>query len=52
MKKRFPTVFHESCLALETMCVSAGKVGFQVELYPAALIAPVGAATADLIAEG
>ena len=52
MKKRFPTLFHESCLELETMCVSAGKVGFQVELKPAALIALVGAATADLIAEG
>ena len=52
MKKRFPTLFHESCLELETMCVSAGKVGFQVELNPAALIALVGAATADLIAEG
>ena len=52
MKKRFPTLFHESCLELETMCVSAGKVGYQVELNPAELIALAGAATADLIAEG
>ena len=52
MKKRFPTVFHESCLALETMCVSAGKVGFQVEVNPAGLIALVGASAADLIVEG
>ena len=48
MKKRFPTVFHESCLEHETICVSAGKVGFQVELKPAELIALVGASAADL----
>ena len=52
MKKRFPTVFHESCLGLETMCVSAGKVGFQVEVKPADLIALVGGTTADVIVEG
>ena len=52
MKKRFPTVFHESCLEHETICVSAGKVGFQVEVRPADLIALVGASTADLIVEG
>jgi len=49
MKKRFPTVFHESCLAQKTICVSAGKVGFQVELKPADLIALVGGTTANLI---
>lgn len=49
MKKRFPTVFHQSCLEHETVCVSAGKVGFQVEVNPAELIALVGAFTADLI---
>ena len=52
MKKRFPTVFHQSCLDHGTICVSAGKVGFQVELKPADLIALVGAATADIIVEG
>lgn len=52
MKKRFPTVFHESCLEQDTICVSAGKVGFQVEVKPADLIALVDAATADLIVEG
>ncbi len=51
MKKRFPTVFHEGCLSRETICVSAGKVGFQVEVRPADLIALVGAATADLISD-
>ena len=52
MKKRFPTVFHRSCLGYETICVSAGKVGFQVEVRPADLTALVGASTADLIVEG
>lgn len=28
MKKLFPTVFHQTCLDHETICVSAGKVGF------------------------
>lgn len=49
MKKPFPTVFHESCLEQRTICVSAGKVGFQVEVKPGDLIALVGASTADLI---
>ena len=52
MKKRFPTVFHESCLERETICVSAGKVGFQVEVSPRALIALVDGMTADVTAEG
>lgn len=51
MKKLFPTVFHESCLEMETICVSAGKIGFQVEVRPADLIALVRGRTADLIAE-
>ena len=49
MKKQFPTVFHESCLALDTMMVSAGKIGYQVEAKPADLIALLRAETADLI---
>ena len=51
MKKRFPTVFHESCLEHETICVSAGKVGFQVEVKPADLIALVDGTTANVIVE-
>ena len=49
MKKLFPTVFHASCLSLDTMMVSAGKIGYQVEVEPTALIALVNASTADLI---
>ena len=52
MKKRFPTVFHESCLERETICVSAGKVGFQVETRPGDLIALLDADTADVAVEG
>lgn len=52
MKKQFPTVFHESCLEQAAICVSAGKIGFQVEVRPADLIALVRAATADVTVEG
>ena len=52
MKKRFPTVFHQSCLEQDTICVSAGKVGFQVEVRPADLIALVGGTAADVVVEG
>ena len=48
MKKQFPTVFHETAEILDTICVSAGKIGYQVEVNPAALMALVGAKTADL----
>lgn len=48
MKKHFPTVFDESCLAFATICVSAGKVGFQVELAPRDLLDLTAAATAGL----
>ena len=51
MKKQFPTVFHESCLEQETICVSAGKVGFQVEVKPGDLLALVRAKTADVTVE-
>ena len=52
MKKQYPTVFHETAEILDTIMVSAGKIGFQVELKPADLIALVGASTADLTTEG
>ncbi len=48
MKKQYPTVFHETAEILDTILVSAGKIGFQVELAPADLIGFVGAKTADL----
>ncbi len=48
MKKQYPTVFDETAELFDTICVSAGKIGFQVELDPAALMELVGAFTADL----
>ena len=48
MKKQFPTVFHETAEILDTIIVSAGKIGCQVELSPTDLIGLVGAETADL----
>ena len=48
MKKQYPTVFHETAEILDTITVSAGKIGYQVELAPSDLIALVGGTTADL----
>ena len=48
MKKQFKTVFDASVNALESVCVSGGRIGTQVELAPAALLALTGASTADL----
>lgn len=49
MKKQFPTVFHETALLYDTICVSAGKIGFQVECRPGDLVALLRAKTADII---
>lgn len=51
MKKLFPTVIDASAENLETMIVSAGKIGYQVELAPRDLAALVRASFADLVAE-
>ena len=48
MRKQYPTVFDETAELFDTVMVSAGKIGFQVELAPAALIELVGGTTADL----
>ena len=49
MKKQYPTVFHAAAADCETVFVSAGKIGAQVELAPDALIALLGAQVADVI---
>ena len=51
MKKPFPTVFHETVVLFESICVSAGKVGYQVEVDPAKLMDLLGASAADLTVE-
>ena len=49
MKKQFPTVFHETAALYDTICVSAGRIGAQVECRPGDLIGLLQAATADII---
>lgn len=49
MKKTFPTVLHQSAAEYDTICISAGKVGFQVELSPAGLQKMLPIKLADLI---
>ncbi len=51
MKKLFPTVLHESAGALETLCVSGGRIGLQIELAPAALGSIVPCTLADICTE-
>ncbi len=52
MKKRFPTIFDETCLLFDTILVSAGKIGYQVEVNPEDLIALTGGTAADVTVEG
>ena len=49
MKKRFPTYFHTTALDFDTIYVSAGVRGLQIEIAPADLIGFVGA-TVDSVA--
>ena len=49
MKKQFPTVFHETVNELALVAVSAGKIGHQVQVKPAALLDLLRAKTADII---
>ncbi|MDD3243222.1 MAG: Cys-tRNA(Pro) deacylase [Eubacteriales bacterium] len=49
MKKAFPTFVDTSAQALPTICFSAGKIGRQVEMEPAALAALIGCRFAPLV---
>ena len=51
MKKQFPTVFHETAEIIDTIMVSAGKIGFQVECAPEELLALLNAETSDVTVE-
>ena len=51
MKKQFPTFLHETAKDLEKIFVSAGKVGFQIELDPKDLIEVTRCKLADIISE-
>lgn len=49
MKKQFPTFVHETATGYEHIFVSAGKVGFQIELSPKDLIFVTGCKVSDLV---
>lgn len=51
MKKLFKTAIHKTAEQQETICVSGGKVGLQMELSPVSLSELIGAEFADLIRE-
>ena len=51
MKKQFPTVFHATAADLPAIMVSAGRIGHQVQCDPQALLALLGAKTADIIVD-
>ena len=49
MKKQFPTFIHETAKGFDKVFVSAGKVGFQIELGSEDLIAVAGCKIADIV---
>ncbi|MBR4223368.1 MAG: Cys-tRNA(Pro) deacylase [Oscillospiraceae bacterium] len=49
MKKHFDTVFHEDIQSLDTVMVSGGKIGIQIELAPSDLLAATDGKTCDII---
>ena len=51
MKKQFLTVYDESCLAQQTMLVSGGRIGTQIECAPADLIKVTRGRTAAITQE-
>ena len=51
MKKQYKTVYHSSLLSQDTVLVSAGKIGQQVELSPADLIGLTRGDTANIVTE-
>ena len=51
MKKVFPTFLHEAAMQYETIYVSGGKIGMQVELRPGDLQQLLGITVTDLTKE-
>ena len=48
MKKTYVTVFDITCLRFDTIVFSAGKIGYQIETNPHAVIKLLGASTAAI----
>lgn len=51
MKKLFKTVIHETAKELETVCVSAGRKGNQIEISPLSLARLINAEFCDIVTE-
>lgn len=49
MKKQYPTFIDESAKAVETIVVSGGKIGLQIEIKAENLISAIGARFADVV---
>ncbi len=49
MKKKFKTVFHSDVTELETVTLSAGRIGSQIELSPSDILKLTSGRTADII---
>ena len=49
MKKPFKTFFQQDVLSLDTVTVSAGKIGHQIEITPELIIKLSNARTADIV---
>ena len=49
MKKQYKTVIHNAAVNLETMIVSGGRIGSQIELKPEALKVAVNAEFSDVL---
>lgn len=49
MKKPFPTFIHKTARQYDRVFVSAGRVGFQIELAPGDLISVTGCREADIV---
>lgn len=49
MKKQFPTFIHETATQSDRIFVSAGRVGYQIEIKPQELILVSKAAVADIV---
>ena len=52
MKKPYVTTFHISAEQLPTMMVSAGKIGYQIELAPGDLVRLAQGQFADIVRKG
>jgi Cys-tRNA(Pro)/Cys-tRNA(Cys) deacylase len=49
MKKEYKTVLDSTCLELDTFVISAGKIGYQIELKPKELIKLIGCKTEHIV---